>query len=43
VVQAMARRIPGARFETIPAVGHLANLENPQAFDRVLSRFLASP
>lgn len=41
VVQAMARQIRNASFETIPGVGHLANLENPSAFDRVLSEFLA--
>ncbi|HEY3776649.1 MAG TPA: alpha/beta hydrolase [Rhizomicrobium sp.] len=42
VVGAMARQIPGARFEIIARVGHLANIENPPAFNRVLSEFLAS-
>ncbi len=42
VVEAMARQIPGARFEVIPGVGHLANLEDPAAFNRVLKDFLAS-
>jgi 3-oxoadipate enol-lactonase len=42
VVEAMARQIKGARLEVIPNVGHLANLENPPAFDRVLSEFLAT-
>jgi 3-oxoadipate enol-lactonase len=42
VLQAMARLIPGARFEVIPGVGHLANLEDPPAFNRVLADFLAS-
>jgi pimeloyl-ACP methyl ester carboxylesterase len=42
VVKAMARQIPGARFEVIPGVGHLANLEDPPAFNRVLADFLAS-
>ncbi|MGH6877012.1 MAG: alpha/beta fold hydrolase [Rhizomicrobium sp.] len=41
-VEAMARLIPGARFEVIPRVGHLANLEDPPAFNRVLSEFLAT-
>lgn len=41
-VEAMARRIPGARYEVIPGVGHLANLEDPPAFNRVLGDFLAS-
>jgi 3-oxoadipate enol-lactonase len=41
-VEAMARHIPGARFACIPGVGHLANLEDPPAFNRVLSEFLAT-
>ncbi|HEY6578477.1 MAG TPA: alpha/beta fold hydrolase, partial [Rhizomicrobium sp.] len=40
MVEAMARQIPGARYEVIPRVGHLANLEDPPAFNRVLSDFL---
>lgn len=40
VVESMARQIPGARFEVIPGVGHLANLEDPPAFNRVLADFL---
>ncbi|HEY3639089.1 MAG TPA: alpha/beta hydrolase [Rhizomicrobium sp.] len=40
VVEAMARQIKGARLEVIPNVGHLPNLENPPAFNRVLSEFL---
>jgi 3-oxoadipate enol-lactonase len=42
VVEAMARQIKGARLEVIPNVGHLANLENPPAFNRVLSEFLGT-
>ena len=42
VVEAMARQIPGARYEIIPGVGHLANLEDPSAFNRVLRDFLES-
>lgn len=41
-VEAMARWIPGARYKVIPGVGHLANLEDPPAFNRVLGDFLAS-
>jgi 3-oxoadipate enol-lactonase len=40
VVNAMARQIKGARMEVIPNVGHLPNLEDPPAFNRVLSDFL---
>jgi pimeloyl-ACP methyl ester carboxylesterase len=32
----MASRIPGARLETIEGVGHLSNLEAPEAFNRLL-------
>jgi len=42
VVKAMVRQIPDARFEVIPGVGHLANLEDPPAFNRVLADFLSS-
>ena len=37
----MARQIPGARLETIQGVGHLTNLEAPEAFDRLLLEHLA--
>src|ERR1700722_3861856 len=42
IVEAMARQIRGSRFEIIPGVGHLANLEDPPAFNRILSDFLDS-
>jgi non-heme chloroperoxidase len=32
----MAQRIPSARLETIEGVGHLSNLEAPEAFNRLL-------
>ena len=38
----MAGLIPGAQFTTIPAAGHLAPLEQPIGFSRVLSEFLES-
>ena len=40
-VRAMAEKIPGARFVTIPDAGHLAPLENPEAADRAILDFLA--
>lgn len=39
--EAMARAIPGARLALIPRAGHLANLENPAAYDDALRGFLA--
>ena len=40
-VEAMAARIPGARFELIAGAGHLVNLESPDAFSAALARFCA--
>ncbi len=39
----IASAIPEARLETIPQAGHLANLENPEAVNDALARFLAAP
>jgi pimeloyl-ACP methyl ester carboxylesterase len=36
----MAKKIPGARLEVIPDAGHAANLDQPEAFNRVLLDFL---
>ncbi len=36
----MRERIPGARLEVIENCGHLSNLEQPGAFNRVVRRFL---
>jgi len=33
--------IPGSRLAVLPEAGHLPNLETPDAFDAVLTRFLA--
>ncbi|HEX9642356.1 MAG TPA: alpha/beta fold hydrolase [Candidatus Krumholzibacteria bacterium] len=38
----MAKKIPGARLEVIPGAGHSSNLDQPEAFNRVLSDFLDS-
>jgi pimeloyl-ACP methyl ester carboxylesterase len=40
LVERMARKIPGARYVCLPGVGHLANLEAPQAFDAAILEFL---
>ncbi len=38
----MAGKIPGARLEVIAGAGHSANLDQPEAFNRVLGEFLAA-
>ena len=40
VMEAMAAAIPGARYEGVPAAGHLAPLEQPLAATRILGEFL---
>ncbi|MGE0736529.1 MAG: alpha/beta fold hydrolase [Alphaproteobacteria bacterium] len=39
-MQRMAADIPGARFETLPGVGHLANFEAPSLFNATVRTFL---
>jgi pimeloyl-ACP methyl ester carboxylesterase len=39
--RAMATAIPGATLVTIPAAGHLSNLEQPDAFNAALRAFMA--
>ncbi len=36
----IAQGIPGARLETIPGAAHIANLDQPEAFNRLLAGFL---
>ena len=38
--RSMAAAIPGARLALIPGAGHLANLEEPAAFNRAVADFL---
>ncbi|MGB8343599.1 MAG: alpha/beta fold hydrolase [Ktedonobacteraceae bacterium] len=42
VAQEYAARIPNAQLITIPHAGHLSNLEQPEAFLRAVSGFLAT-
>jgi pimeloyl-ACP methyl ester carboxylesterase len=42
VAEAMAEAIPDARLEIVPDAGHVANLENPEVFNRALFEFLTS-
>jgi 3-oxoadipate enol-lactonase len=43
VMQLMARAIPRSRYAELPGIGHLMNLEAPDAFDAALLEFLAEP
>ncbi len=38
--RSLATLLPNARFETIPDAGHIANLDNPEAFNAAVSAFL---
>ena len=38
----MAAAIPGAKLVIIPGAGHLANMEQPDAFNAALNTFLAT-
>ncbi|HSW07713.1 alpha/beta fold hydrolase [Aquabacterium sp.] len=40
VAARMAERIPGAALEIVPGAGHLLTMEQPQAFNTALLRFL---
>jgi 3-oxoadipate enol-lactonase len=39
-MRAMANQIPQATFKSLPDVGHLGNLESPEAFNQALFHFL---
>ncbi len=40
VMQRMSGRIAGAHYQCLPAVGHLANMEQPDAFNAAVLSFL---
>jgi pimeloyl-ACP methyl ester carboxylesterase len=40
MMERMAAKIPGARFQVIPGAGHLAHFEQPMAFREALDGFL---
>lgn len=42
-MRAMAGLIPGARFALVEGAAHLANLEQPATFDRLVGDFLGAP
>jgi 3-oxoadipate enol-lactonase len=37
-----ARRVSGARYETVKEAGHLSNLDNPAEFNRIVAAFIDS-
>jgi pimeloyl-ACP methyl ester carboxylesterase len=42
MMERMAAKIPGARYVCLPGLGHMPNLEAPQAFDAAIFDFLRS-
>ena len=42
MMEKMASKIPGARYVCLDGVGHLGNLENPDAFNQALRDFFAT-
>jgi 3-oxoadipate enol-lactonase len=36
----LAAKVPGARHESVPGAAHIANIQNPDGFNRVLAGFL---
>jgi pimeloyl-ACP methyl ester carboxylesterase len=41
VAGVLAARVPGARTRTLPGVGHLTNMQAPEAFNQAVLDFLA--
>jgi pimeloyl-ACP methyl ester carboxylesterase len=42
VLEKMTAKIPGARYVCLPGLGHMPNLEAPQAFDAAIFNFLSA-
>jgi pimeloyl-ACP methyl ester carboxylesterase len=40
VMQRMSAHIPGAEYVCLPDAGHIANVEQPEAFNRAVVQFL---
>jgi len=36
----LAAKVPGARHESVPGAAHIANIQNPDGFNRLLAGFL---
>jgi 3-oxoadipate enol-lactonase len=43
LARALAQKLPNARLELVPDAGHVANLDNPEAFSALLSSMSAGP
>jgi 3-oxoadipate enol-lactonase len=43
MARAIQDNLPGAQLALIPQAAHLANIEQPEAFNRALAQFLSSP
>ena len=41
-MERMAKKVPGAQFQVLAGVGHLAHLERPDRFNDVIGEFLAT-
>ena len=41
VMEKMAARIAGAEYACLPSVGHLGNMEQPDAFNAAILKFLS--
>jgi pimeloyl-ACP methyl ester carboxylesterase len=39
-MQRMSAHIPGAEYVCLPDAGHIANVEQPEAFNRAVVQFL---
>ena len=40
LMRGLAEKVPGARHVSVPGAAHIANIQNPPAFNRVLREFL---
>ena len=40
LMAALASKVPGARHVSVPKAAHIANIQNPEGFNRVLEDFL---
>jgi 3-oxoadipate enol-lactonase len=40
LMRGLAAKVPGARFEPVPGAAHIANLQNPDGFNKIIAAFL---